>query len=75
MILDLTDAETDALLRELEPYLRAGKLRTILSNYPPIPFQLAALYPHKNLQDPKVRLLLDFMADRCQKLVRAALAP
>ena len=38
-------------------------------------FQLAALYPHENLQDPKVRLLLDFMADRCQRMIRGALAP
>lgn len=59
---------------ELEPYLRDGRLRTILANYPPVPFQLAALYPHKNLQDPKVRLLLDFMAERCQRLVKTALA-
>jgi DNA-binding transcriptional LysR family regulator len=59
---------------EMEPHLRAGKLRVILTGYPPIPFQLAALYPHKNLQDPKVRLLLDFMAERCQRMIRAALA-
>jgi folate-dependent phosphoribosylglycinamide formyltransferase PurN len=31
--------------------------------------QLAAVYPHKKLQDPKVRLLLDFMAERCQLVV------
>lgn len=59
---------------ELEPYIRAGQLKVILKDFPPIPFQLAALYPHKNLQDPKVRLLLDFMAERCQKMIRAALA-
>ena len=35
-----------------------------------IPVQLAAVYPHKNLQDPKVRLLLDFMVERCQKTIR-----
>ena len=26
------------------------------------------------LQDPKVRLLLDFMAERCQRLIRETLA-
>jgi DNA-binding transcriptional LysR family regulator len=41
---------------------------------PPTPVQLAALYPHKKLQDPKVRLLLDFMAERCQRLIRETLA-
>ena len=60
---------------EIESYLRAGRLRVILAGFPPVPFQLAALYPHKNLQDPKVRLLLDFMADRCQRMIRGALAP
>jgi DNA-binding transcriptional LysR family regulator len=36
--------------------------------------QFAAVYPHKKLQDPKVRLLLDFMAERCQRLIRDLLA-
>jgi len=41
---------------------------------PPTPVQLAAVYPHKKLQDPKVRLLLDFMAERCQRLIKDLLA-
>lgn len=59
---------------EIESYLRDGQLRVVLSDYPPTPIQFAAVYPHKKLQDPKVRLLLDFMADRCEKLIRGALA-
>ena len=59
---------------EVEPYLRDQRLKVILSSTPPIPVQLAAVYPHKKLQDPKVRLLLDFMADRCQRLIRDILA-
>ena len=39
------------------------------------PVQLAALYPHRNLQDPKIRLFLDFMAERCQKLIRDLMGP
>ena len=31
--------------------------------------QLAAIYPHKRFQDPKVRLMIDFMAERCQRLI------
>jgi DNA-binding transcriptional LysR family regulator len=58
---------------EVEPYLREGRLRVILQQTPPTPVQLAAVYPHKKLQDPKVRLLLDFMAERCQRLIRDAL--
>jgi len=59
---------------EVEPYIRDGRLQVILRNNPPTPVQLAAVYPHKKLQDPKVRLLLDFMADRCQHLIRDILA-
>lgn len=59
---------------EVAPYLRDGRLRVILPKTPPTPVQLAAVYPHKKLQDPKVRLLLDFMAERCQKLIRDILA-
>lgn len=59
---------------EVEPFIRDRRLKVILPDTPPVPVQLAALYPHKKLQDPKVRLLLDFMAERCQRLIRDALA-
>ena len=55
---------------EIEPFIRDRRLKVILAETPPLPVQLAAVYPHKNLQDPKVRLLLDFMAERCQKTIR-----
>ena len=59
---------------EVEPFIRDGRLEIVLPNNPPAPIQLAAVYPHKKLQDPKVRLLLDFMADRCGRLIKHALA-
>ncbi|MEQ1952873.1 LysR family transcriptional regulator [Mesorhizobium sp. CN2-181] len=59
---------------EVEPFIRDQRLKIILADNPPTPVQLAAVYPHKKLQDPKVRLLLDFMADRCQRLIRDILA-
>ncbi|MHA6644310.1 LysR family transcriptional regulator [Mesorhizobium sp. A623] len=59
---------------EVEPYLRDGRLKVILAATPPTPVQFAAVYPHKKLQDPKVRLLLDFMAERCQRLIKDLLA-
>jgi DNA-binding transcriptional LysR family regulator len=59
---------------EVEPFIRDRRLKIILADTPPIPVQFAAVYPHKKLQDPKVRLLLDFMADRCQRLIRDILA-
>lgn len=59
---------------EVEPFIRDRRLKVILPVAPPTPVQLAAVYPHKKLQDPKVRLLLDFMAERCQRLIRNILA-
>lgn len=59
---------------EVEPFIRDRRLKVILPQTPPTPVQLAAVYPHKKLQDPKVRLLLDFMAERCQRLIREILA-
>ncbi|MGF7005683.1 LysR substrate-binding domain-containing protein [Aminobacter sp. BE322] len=59
---------------EVEPFLRDQRLKVILPQTPPVPVQFAAVYPHKKLQDPKVRLLLDFMADRCQRLIKDILA-
>lgn len=59
---------------EVEPFIRARRLKVILPDTPPTPVQFAAVYPHKKLQDPKVRLLLDFMAERCQRLIKDILA-
>jgi DNA-binding transcriptional LysR family regulator len=59
---------------EVEPFIRDRRLKIIMPDTPPIPVQLAAVYPHKKLQDPKVRLLLDFMAERCQRLIKDLLA-
>ena len=59
---------------DIEPYIRDGRLKIILPDNPPAPVQLAAVYPHKKFQDPKVRLLLDFMAERCQRMIREMLA-
>lgn len=58
---------------EVEAFIRSGQLRPILGEMPPLPVQLAAVYPHRKFQDPKLRLFLEFMAARCQRLVREAL--
>jgi len=54
---------------EIEPFIRDGRLKIILAKTPPTTVTLAAVYPHKKLQDPKVRLLVDFMAERCQRMI------
>ncbi|MGN6467654.1 MAG: LysR family transcriptional regulator [Rhizobiaceae bacterium] len=58
---------------EVEPYIRDGRLKVILPETPPVPIQLAAVFPHRKFQDPKIRLLLDFMAERCQRMIRDTL--
>ncbi len=54
---------------EIEPHLRSGALVPILEATPPVPAQFAAIFPHKNFQDPKLRLFIDFMVDRCQRMI------
>ena len=56
-------------LFEVKNYLNEGALHAILEDTPPVSIQLAAIYPHKRFQDPKVRLMIDFMTERCQRLV------
>lgn len=58
---------------EIEGFLRDGRLKVVLPENPPVPVKLAALYPHKKYQDPKLRLLVDFMAERCQRMISEAL--
>lgn len=60
-------------LFEVRNHLKEGHLVEILKETPPTPVQLAAIYPHKRFQDPKVRLMIDFMAERCQRLIGQAL--
>ena len=52
-----------------ESHLNDGTLVEILKDTPPASVQLAAIYPHKRFQDPKVRLMIDFMAERCQRMI------
>ncbi|MGH6761103.1 MAG: LysR family transcriptional regulator [Phyllobacterium sp.] len=56
-------------LFEVKQHLNEGSLRVILDDTPPGSIQLAAIYPHKRFQDPKVRLMIDFMSERCQRLI------
>lgn len=59
---------------DVEPFIRDGRLKVILPDHPPAPIKLAAIYPHREFQDPKIRLFLDFMAERCQRMIRSILA-
>lgn len=48
---------------EVADHLKSGALVPVATAEPPVPIQLACLYMHRRRQDPKTRLLIDFMAD------------
>jgi DNA-binding transcriptional LysR family regulator len=56
---------------EIAEHLRSGALVTVAPESPPQNVPLAALYPHKRLQDPKTRLFIDHMVAACRKAVAA----
>lgn len=54
---------------EVAEHLQSGALVKVLENEPPVMVQLAFLYTHKKHQDPKVRLFIDFVVPRIQKML------
>lgn len=54
-------------LFEVAEHLKSGALVSILEGEPPIPIQMACLYVHRRRQDPKTRLLIDFMVGHITK--------
>jgi DNA-binding transcriptional LysR family regulator len=51
---------------EIAEHLASGTLVPVLSDTPPMPIQMALLYTHRRHQDPKTRLLIEFMTPRVQ---------
>ncbi len=51
---------------EVNDALRSGHLVEILTDTPPTPIPFSCIFPHKRLQDPKIRLLIDHMIDGCK---------
>ena len=49
---------------EVQEHLAAGRLRPVAEATPPLPVTLGFLYAHRRLQDPKVRLFMEFASDR-----------
>ncbi|WP_224817053.1 LysR family transcriptional regulator [Hasllibacter sp. MH4015] len=56
---------------DVEAHLAAGKLTEVLPDTPPEPALFGCLYPHRRLQDSKVRLMTDFLVDGCRKRLAA----
>ena len=55
---------------EVSEHLKSGALVAVGTATPPVPIYLACLYRHKRYQDPKIRLFIEFMVERCKKALR-----
>lgn len=51
---------------EVADHLERGELVEILPETPPTPLPFSCVFPHKRLQDPKTRLLIDHMIAGCR---------
>lgn len=60
---------------EIAQHLQSGALIEVLPATPPEAVTLTCVYPHKRLQDPKVRLFIDFMSDNIRARVSEILEP
>ena len=50
-------------------HLAEGRLIEVLPRTPPLPSLYGCLYPHRKLQDPKIRHFVDFMAENSRKML------
>lgn len=56
---------------DVADHLASGALVEILPETPPIPAAFCCLFPHRKLQDPKVRRFLDFVIPRARQWLDA----
>lgn len=56
---------------EIAEHLASGALIVVAEDTPPQDAPLVALYPHKRLQDPKIRLFIDHMVAAVRKALAA----
>lgn len=52
---------------EISQHLKSGMLVEVAASTPPTSLPFSCIYPHKRLQDPKIRLFIDFMVRECRK--------
>ena len=53
---------------DVAEHLSSGRLVEVLPNTPPLPTIFGCLYPHKKLQDPKVRLFVDHVVSQSKAM-------
>lgn len=58
---------------DVEAHLDTGALVEVLPDTPPIPTIFGCLYPHRRLQDPKMRFFVDFIIKHCNSKLKIAL--
>ncbi|MDE0779919.1 MAG: LysR family transcriptional regulator [Alphaproteobacteria bacterium] len=56
---------------EVAEYLKDGRLVAVATDTPPEPVQMACLFTHRRLQDPKTRLFMEFVIERIASVVKA----
>ncbi|MSU89363.1 LysR family transcriptional regulator [Rhodobacteraceae bacterium 2CG4] len=56
---------------DVAEYLANGSLVEVLPDTPPLPSIFGCLYPHKKLQDPKVRLFVEHIISRSKAVLSA----
>jgi len=52
---------------EVANHLQSGDLIKVAANTPSTNQPFSCVYPHKRLQDPKIRLFIEFMVSECKK--------
>ena len=59
---------------EVADHLASGALVPVAEAHPPLDAQLACLYQHKRLQNPKSRLFIEYMVTACRKALAETLS-
>ncbi|PUB14973.1 LysR family transcriptional regulator [Yoonia sediminilitoris] len=57
-------------LFEVAEHIKAGRLVPVAQKTPPEPIQMACLFTHRKMQDPKTRLFMDYVIARIGETVR-----
>ncbi len=57
---------------EVADHLKAKSLIAVARQTPPEPIQMACLFTHRRMQDPKTRLFMEFVIDRVSATIHAA---
>ena len=55
---------------EVAEHVKVGRLVQVALQTPPEPIQMACLFTHRRLQDPKTRLFMEYVIARILEAVR-----